>query len=181
MPGDRLTPAMQLIISEGLLNAPSPTALTKQLSRGLLKDLYNQALHTIESWPYEDHTDRLPTGVLRATLGPARDPFSSQGKCMELPCRVSTAERFSRSVALYVDHAIVSDPITSVFFGEYKTVRGLSEALYPNLAVLKTMLPLIESADYSFCGGSSRGVPALQARRGAADRSGHRTRTAISY
>src|SRR5437879_4972403 len=69
MTSHRLTPVMQLIINEGLFEVPTPAALTKRLSRGLLKDMFDQALFTLGSWPYEDLTKHPQTNIFRMTLG----------------------------------------------------------------------------------------------------------------
>src|SRR6266700_1566596 len=136
MTSHRLTPAMQLIINEGLFEVPTPAALTKRLSRGLLKDMFDQALFTLGSWPYEDLTKHPQTDIFRMTLGASLDPFAAQGKCTEPGCRVSMAERFARSMALYVDQAIVPDPITATLTDRnHRTVEALARALYLDLQV----------------------------------------------
>ncbi len=144
MGSDRLTPVMQLAISEGLLEVPNPATLAKRLSRGLLKDISDQADYTLLSWPYEDLGGRARTDAFRVTLATSIDPFEAQGKCRDPRCRISMAERFARSVALYVDQAIVPDPITATLTSGYRTVGALSHALYSDLQVLRTLLPLIE-------------------------------------
>src|SRR5437879_2554327 len=120
MSNEYLTPVMQLIIDEGLLDVSRPEDLAKRLSRGLLKDIQDQGLHTLGSWPYEDSQSASAASPLafRATLGSSLDPFSSAGKCTTITCRMATARTFARSVALYVDQAIVADPILSVLVRE---------------------------------------------------------------
>src|SRR2546421_576433 len=131
MTTDHLTPVIQLIISEGLLDVPGPEALAKRLTRGLLKDIHDQSLFTLGSWPYEDRQDSIaPSVTFRATLGPALDPFSSAGKCMEFGCRMATARSFARSVALYVDEAIVTDPITSILMHDYRSLNKFAQDFY---------------------------------------------------
>lgn len=149
-----LTPAIEFMIREKFLDAPSPAALAKLLSRGMMKDLLDQIGHTISTFRYEDHVDPPEMGVFRATLGPSLDPFSPRGKCMELPCRITMAQQFARSIALYVDHAIVADPVTSVFLSEEPpSIAQLSHMLFPRLAVLKVLLPLVEVGVVRFAAG----------------------------
>lgn len=151
MANAHLTPVMQLIVDEGLLEIPSPQGLAKRLSRGLLKDVQDQGLHTLGSWPYEDRQSRAASSTaFRATLGSALDPFSAAGKCTSIPCRMVTAANFARSVALYVDEAIVTDPITSVLMSEHRSLKDFANDLYLSLQVLKTLLPLIQDGVVRF-------------------------------
>ena len=158
-----LTPVMQLIVDEGLLDVSTPEALAKLLSRGLLKDIHDQGLYTLGSWPYEDRKDSAaPSVTFRATLGSALDPFSAAGKCTGLVCRMATAKNFARSVALYVDEAIVTDPITSALMFprswqpmsapmfDHRLQEGFVRNFYLSLQVLKTLLPLIEDGVVRF-------------------------------
>src|SRR5438034_1201760 len=151
MASERLTPVIQLMVSEGLLDLPTPTALAKRLSKRFLREVFDQTLFTIQSFPYENHVQAPPSDALRVTLGPTLDPFSDAGKCEQLTCRISTAQRFARSIPLYIDQAIVSDPITSVLFQEEPpTVGRLAEELHTRLGVLKTVMPLVDAGVIRF-------------------------------
>ena len=151
MTSDRLTPVMQLMVSEGLLDLPNPTALAKRLTQRFMREIFDQLLYTIKSYPYEGHAGASSSDAFRVTLGPTLDPFSEAGKCDELPCRISTAERFARSIPLYVDEAIVPDPIEAILFQEQPpTISRLAEELQPRLAVLKTLMPLIDAGVVRF-------------------------------
>ena len=55
MAADRLTPVMQLMVSEGLLDLPNPNALAKRLSQRFMRGIFDQTLYTIRSYPYENH------------------------------------------------------------------------------------------------------------------------------
>ena len=81
-----------------------------------MREIFDQLLYTIKSYPYESHAGTSSRDAFRVTLGPTLDPFSEAGKCEELRCRISTAERFARSIPLYVDQAIVPDPIEAFCF-----------------------------------------------------------------
>ena len=51
MAADRLTPVMQLMVSEGLLDLPNPNALAKRLSQRFMRGIFDQTLYTIRSYP----------------------------------------------------------------------------------------------------------------------------------
>jgi len=68
-----------------------------------------------------------------------------------------TAANFARSVALYVDEAIVTDPITSVVMNEHRSRKVFAHDLYLSLQVLKTLLPLIQDGVVRFA-SPARGV-----------------------
>jgi hypothetical protein len=151
MASERLTPVMQLMVNEGLLELPTPTALAKRRSQRFLREIFDQTLFTIQSYPYENHVQDPPGDAFRVTLGPTLDPFSGAGKCEELRCRISTAQRFARSIPLYADQAIVPDPITAVLFPEEEpTVGRLAEQLHTRLGVLKTLMPLVDTGVVRF-------------------------------
>jgi hypothetical protein len=151
MTSERLTPVMQLMVSEGLLDLPSASALAKRLTQRFMREIFDQLLYTIKSYPYEGHAGASAGDAFRVTLGPTLDPFSETGKCEELACRVSTAQRFARSIPLYVDQAIVPDPIEAILFQEQPpTISRLAEELQPRLAVLKTLMPLIDAGVVRF-------------------------------
>src|SRR2546427_2995108 len=84
MGSDRRTPVMQLAISEGLLEVPNPATLAKRLSRGLLKDISDQADYTLLSWPYEDLGGRARTDAFRVTLATSIDPFAKRRGSAEI-------------------------------------------------------------------------------------------------
>jgi hypothetical protein len=151
MASERLTPVMQLMVSEGLLDLPTPSALAKRLSRRFMREIFDQTGHTIQSYPYENHVRASPSDAFRVTLGPTLDPFSEAAKCEEFACRVSTAERFARSIPLYVDQAIVPDPITAVLFQEEPpSIQRLAQELHPRLGVLRTVMPLVDAGIVRF-------------------------------
>jgi hypothetical protein len=115
-----------------------------------MREIFDQMLYTIRSYPYENH-DASPSDAFRVTLGQTLDPFSEAGKCEELRCRVSTAQRFAQSIPLYVDQAIVSDPISSILFQEHlPTLPRLAEELHTRLSILRTILPLVDAGIVRF-------------------------------
>jgi glutaredoxin len=147
---------MQLVIDEGLLNVTTADDLRRRLGRGLLKDIHAQAMYTLGSWQYEDRREHsAPSDAFRCTMAATLNPFSATGKCMELSCRLAAARAFSQSLGLYVEEAIVTDPLISIFvddaFSErHLTPKQLAERMHVTFQVFKTIRPLIEDGVVRF-------------------------------
>jgi hypothetical protein len=126
MASANITPVMQLAIEEGLLKVETADELRRRLGRGLMKDMFAQAMHTLGSWQYEDRQEhQSPSDAFRCTVAATLNPFSATGKCMELNCRLAAAKAFSQSVGLYVEEAIVTDPLISIFVEDVWTCPDL--------------------------------------------------------
>jgi hypothetical protein len=100
-----------------------------------------------------DYAERFPQAPERFVSVPTSgmDPFGYEGACEEAGCRIDGAVQFARSVGLFSDVAIVSDPFTSMYLGRESRLSD-SEVLrlLTRLLVARTLLPFLRAGIVQF-------------------------------
>lgn len=138
-----LPPVAVLAASEKLWVAESVADLKSHLERsGLKKELLRQAGWTLDSYNY---VSPAASGFVTSPAG-SLNPFSPAFKCSNLECRLRSADDFVKTVALYVDHLVVPDPLTGAFAQDEVDYDNL----FSLLAVYQYVLPLIREGLLSF-------------------------------
>ena len=147
-----LPPVLQLLETEIF----STTNIDDYISdiKGLIPELRNQAEWSAANHEYID--DKPVPITTKFAVNPVSgiNPFSDQGKCAEMRCRVKVAENFSRTIGLYSDVVYLPDPLTTWFvYDEVEEVEWSDTniiKLMNEVNVLKTLSPLIHNGIIQF-------------------------------
>jgi hypothetical protein len=143
---DTLPPVLRIALSQKL---PSGHAAARQFLRKLVPELERQAEWTLANFRYEsaqDDSDRLSICV-----SPELNPFIEDGKCGQWECRQLIAQQIGRTIGLYADRAIVSDPLTGTLaHHEGRWTNSQLDNLLEELAVAHSLEPLIAAGLFHF-------------------------------
>jgi hypothetical protein len=139
-----LPPLIKIAIEERLWESQSPQALKDKLIReGLDSEFSAQADWTIAQFPYVGEPDSdagfvvIPSGSL--------NPFSPVAKCFAESCTAEATDDFIKSVGLYSERAVISDPLTSHFVEGHERTDYCYESVFRSVKILKKLEPLISS------------------------------------
>lgn len=134
-----LPPSLRLLLREIDPTASVADQRTR-LRSGLLRELRDQSIWTLDRWNYADR--RAPAGGLALVApGDALNPMVGDFKCGEPQCRRQSTVAFGRYTALYTDGAILPDYITRALArGEERHALAAIRAGLPHLVHL---LPLV--------------------------------------
>jgi hypothetical protein len=94
--------------------------------------------------------------------GHSLDPFSPNGKCRMLECRIAYAHQFTRTACLYADRVVIPDQFSFM-------VDATDEEMFRSLVILKILKPLLEAgiivfspAAYASCSDCMKAVRAAE-------------------
>jgi hypothetical protein len=166
----QLPPSMEFILSEFFprrMKSLSTDQVTRRFrDRRFMRDLEDQCLGTLETYPYVDLPNAEPLGagvVLYAAGG--FSPLSPDMKCVDASCRFHFVDEFARSAGLYADHIVLPDEFTWNL-PEFTPLRAFIEML-----VVARLAPLVRSgvvqfsrAAYSRCAACKKEILAAQRR-----------------
>jgi hypothetical protein len=140
-------PPVLMMLHQELVGKKSWADMRKTL-KGMLKELRDQS----EVYIYheaEHGRDFGSINKLDVHLHGAMDLLTRAG-CMELQCRISTAERLSRSMGLVSDRVWISDLITEKFIDFGRPTNEKLDYILEDLIVLFTLFPLIKNGIIKF-------------------------------
>ena len=139
-------PALIMLYQE-LAGKESWSDMRKTL-KGMLKELRDQS----EGYLYyqaEHGRDIDSHNNFEVHLHGAMDLLTGAG-CEELPCRVATAERISRSMGLISDRVWMTDLLTERFIDFGRPTNDKLDYILEDMMVLFTLFPLIAKGIIKF-------------------------------
>ncbi len=153
-----LPPAVAFMLSEFPGNNLALPDVSKRLDdTSFVRDFLDQCLAGIGTFEY---ADRLEARIDKFDVyaGHSLNPFSPNGKCRMLECRIAYAHQFARTACLYADRVVIPDPFSFIVDATY-------EEIFESLVVLKILKPLLEAgiivfspAAYASCSDCMKAV-----------------------
>ena len=139
-----LPPVVQIVVDEELWKIQSPQELKKRFERdGLGNELVRQAEWTVDEFGYAAELDKHP-GIPVVPSG-SLNPFSPIGKCFSEACTLEATEDFIKSVGLYTEQSVVSDPLTEHFLENHEHTEYCYEHIWRSVKILEKLRPLLEA------------------------------------
>ncbi len=139
-----LPPIIKIALEERLWETNNPQDLKKRLIlEGLDKEFSNQADWSISEFRYFDEPDNNAGFVV--TPSGSLNPFSTVAKCFAESCTVEATDDFIKSVGLYSERAVISDPLTGHFVEGHEQNDYCYEGMLRSINILKKLEPLINS------------------------------------
>ncbi len=122
------------------------------LDKGFLRQVVDEAQHSINDFEYSDSSTTDPGVKLIVRATGNLNPLSSGGHCQAEECKRKSAHEFGRLSALFFDEAVIADSVTGFCcsIDPEKELDSFEDffpfvALAANVAVLRELEPLIEA------------------------------------
>jgi hypothetical protein len=133
-----LPPAIAFMLSEFPGSKLGLADVHKRFSHAkFVNDFFDQCLAGIGTFKYADHMEAR-VDKFDVYAGHSLDPFSPDGKCGDIECRIAYAHQFARTACLYADRVVIPDPFSFM-------VDASEEEIFQSLVVLKILKPLMEA------------------------------------